>query len=222
MAGRASLLRGASSKGAVVALLLMIPAMGIEQLPLTMPGAPGTQGELMGPGQKMCYNLTLSDNAVKEVVWWEQAKLILRLEPCVGKPHLLVSVYGCPSDGGRVVWEYMSPKMRNDLVAQGKTLPAEWEWVGDVEALTIELTHRTYYIEVVHQMEPYSAIDGQNTVAKFRLEAHLIDKVVCLPWSMPSSAGALVLQLHDALTSACACALNLHSKYAPCRRPGCL
>jgi hypothetical protein len=25
-------------------------------------------------------------------------------------------------------------------------------------------------------MEPYPAVDGQNTVAKFRLEAHLIDK----------------------------------------------
>jgi len=159
---------------------LLLPAMGIEQLPLTMPGAPGIPGELMGPGRSICYNLTLSDKAVKEVVWWEQAKLILRLEPCVGKPHLRVSVYGCPSEGGRVVWEYMSPKMKNDLIAQGKSVPTEWEWVGDVESLTIEVTHRTYFIEVVHQMEPYPAIDGQNTVAKFRLEAHLIDKVPCV------------------------------------------
>lgn len=72
-------------------LLLLLPASkGMVQLPLTMPGTPGTRGEMMGPGAKICYNLTLSDNAVKEVVWWEQAKLILRLEPCVGKPHLLV------------------------------------------------------------------------------------------------------------------------------------
>ena len=160
----------------VAALLLLIPAKGLEQLPLTMPGAPGKRGELLGPGRKMCYNFTLSDKVVKEVVWWQQAKLILRLEPCVGKPHLLVSVYGCPSDGARVVWEYMAPKMRSDLVAQGRSLPADWEWVGDVESLTIEITHRTYYVEVVHQMEPYPAVDGQNTVAKFRLEAHLIDK----------------------------------------------
>jgi hypothetical protein len=159
-----------------LAMLLLMPSMGIVQLPLTYPGSPGTSGELMGPGQKACYNLTLSDNSVKEVVWWEQAKLILRLEPCVGKPHMQVSVYGCPSEGGRVVWEYMSPKMRNDLVTQGKSVPKDWEWVGDVESLTIELTHRTYYIEIVHQMEPYPAIDGQNTVAKFRLEAHLLDK----------------------------------------------
>lgn len=47
-----------------------------------------------------------------------------------------------------MVWEYMAPKMRNDLLSQSKSVPAEWEWVGDVESLTIELTHRTYYIEV--------------------------------------------------------------------------
>ena len=105
------------------------------------------------------------------------------LEPCVGKPHLRVSVYGCPSEGARVVWEYMSPKMRNDLVAQGRSLPTDWEWVGDVESLTIELTHRTYYIEVVHQMEPYPAIDGQDTVAKFLIEAYLIDKARMPPES---------------------------------------
>ena len=169
-------MRRSVGAGLVLLALLARAAEGIVQLPLTMPGKPGTVGELMGPGQKTCYNLTLSDKVVKEVVWWEQAKLILRLEPCVGKPHLRVSVYGCPSDGGRVVWEYMSPKMRNDLAAQGKSLPKDWEWVGDVESLTIEVTHRTYYIEVVHQMEPYPAIDGQDTVAKFRLEAHLIDK----------------------------------------------
>ena len=139
----------------VAALLLLIPAKGLEQLPLTMPGAPGKRGELLGPGRKMCYNFTLSDKVVKEVVWWQQAKLILRLEPCVGKPHLQVSVYGCPSDGGRVVWEYMAPKMRSDLVAQGKSLPADWEWVGDVESLTIEITLRYSYVEVVHQMEHY-------------------------------------------------------------------
>ena len=74
--------------GLVLLALLARAAEGIVQLPLTMPGKPGTVGELMGPGQKTCYNLTLSDKVVKEVVWWEQAKLILRLEPCVGKPHL--------------------------------------------------------------------------------------------------------------------------------------
>jgi hypothetical protein len=73
--------------------------------------------------------------------------------------------------------------MRNDLVAQGRSLPTDWEWVGDVESLTIELTHRTYYIEVVHQMEPYPAIDGQDTVAKFLIEAYLIDKARMPPES---------------------------------------
>ena len=47
-----------------------------------------------------------------------------------------------------MVWEYMAPKMRNDLLSQSKSVPDEWEWVGDVESLTIEVTHRTYYIEV--------------------------------------------------------------------------
>ena len=87
-------------------------------LPLTLPGKPGTEGKLDGPGAVVCYNLTLSDAAVREVVWWEKGRLALRLEPCVGKPHLRASVYGCPSEGARSVWEYMSPKMRADLVAQ--------------------------------------------------------------------------------------------------------
>jgi len=87
-------------------------------LSLTLPGKPGTEGKLDGPGAVVCYNLTLSDAAVREVVWWEKGRLALRLEPCVGKPHLRASVYGCPSEGARSVWEYMSPKMRADLVAQ--------------------------------------------------------------------------------------------------------
>eukprot|EP00288_Rhodomonas_lens_P004758 CAMPEP_0177728020 /NCGR_PEP_ID=MMETSP0484_2-20121128/20653_1 /TAXON_ID=354590 /ORGANISM="Rhodomonas lens, Strain RHODO" /LENGTH=65 /DNA_ID=CAMNT_0019240755 /DNA_START=86 /DNA_END=280 /DNA_ORIENTATION=+ len=43
--------------------LLSAPAL---ELPLTLPGHPGTQGELPGRGASVCYNLTLSDEAVRE------------------------------------------------------------------------------------------------------------------------------------------------------------
>jgi len=107
--------------------------------------------------------------------------LVLRLEPCVGRPHLKASVYGCPSAGGRVVWEYMSEKMKGDIIAQGKELPEKWQWVGDAESLIIDITHRTYYIEVGHYvdgetyMPTYDSVDGQTSYAKYLLEAHILD-----------------------------------------------
>jgi len=44
-----------------------------------------------------------------------------------------------------------------------------------------QVTHRTYFIEVLHESEPYTSIDGQSSVAKFRLEAHLLDLVRSTP-----------------------------------------
>lgn len=123
MAGTQRPLRGAGALAIAVVALAAAAGWGAVEgspipLSLTLPGKPGTDGKLDGPGAVVCYNLTLSDAAVREVVWWEKGRLALRLEPCVGKPHLRASVYGCPSEGARSVWEYMSPKMRADLVAQ--------------------------------------------------------------------------------------------------------
>ena len=72
-----------------------------------------------------CYLFEMDSNKTREVVYWAQAKLYLRLEPCIGMPHLKVSVYGCPSDGNIVNWEYMSDRARADLLAQGQAVPSD-------------------------------------------------------------------------------------------------
>ena len=83
------------SAAVVLAVLGTSAVEGVPiPLPLTLPGRPGIDGKLDGPGAVVCYNFTLSDEAVREVVWWEKGRLALRLEPCVGKPHLRASVYG--------------------------------------------------------------------------------------------------------------------------------
>ena len=73
-----------------------------------------------------CYLFAMDQNKTREVVYWAEAKLYIRLEPCVGMPHLKVSVYGCPSDGAIVNWEYMSDQARASMQAEGQALPAPW------------------------------------------------------------------------------------------------
>ena len=51
-----------------------------------------------------CYLFEMDPDTTRAVVYWSEAKLYLRLEPCRGMPHLRVSVYGCPSDGNIVNW----------------------------------------------------------------------------------------------------------------------
>jgi hypothetical protein len=89
-----------------------VTAVQIETLRLSLPGDEGHTGELNGPAAAICYNLTFSDNIVREIVWWDRGRLSLRVEPCIGKPHMKASVYGCPSDGAPVVWEYMNDQMK--------------------------------------------------------------------------------------------------------------
>ena len=88
---------------------------------------------------------------------------------------MVASVYGCPSQGARVVWEYMNEKMKSELAANNRSVPLDWEWVGDFESLLIEITHQTYYIEVRHHDEPYQSTEGRNTFARFLLAAHIFD-----------------------------------------------
>jgi hypothetical protein len=89
-----------------------VTAVQVETLRLSLPGDEGRLGELNGSAAATCYNLTFSDNIVREIVWWDRGRLSLRLEPCIGKPHMKASVYGCPSDGAPVVWEYMNDQMK--------------------------------------------------------------------------------------------------------------
>jgi hypothetical protein len=46
----------------------------LQALPLTLPGQKGLEGILNGPTAYNCYNLTFSDEAIRELVWWEQGR----------------------------------------------------------------------------------------------------------------------------------------------------
>ncbi len=87
-------------------------AVHVETLRLSLPGDVGHQGELNSSGAAICYNLTFNDDIVREIVWWDRGRLSIRVEPCIGKPHMKASVYGCPSDGAPIVWEYMNDQMK--------------------------------------------------------------------------------------------------------------
>jgi len=69
----------------------------------------------------------------------------------------------------------------NCCLRQGKQVPAPWQWVGDVETLVVDITHRTYYVEVGHFVDndnykaTYDSIDGQTSYASYQLEAHILD-----------------------------------------------
>ena len=54
-----------------------------------------------------CFITTLDDNQMRAAVWWTQPKIGFLMEPHRGFPHIKASVYDCPSNGGRVVYEYM-------------------------------------------------------------------------------------------------------------------
>ena len=59
------------------------------------------------PFYSRCYSTTLDDDQMRTAVWWTKPKIGFLLEPHRGFPHLKASVYDCPSNGGRVVYEYM-------------------------------------------------------------------------------------------------------------------
>lgn len=104
--------------------------------------------------ETVCYVVSLDSNTTRDIVYWSQAKLFVHLQPCTGTPHLRASVHGCPSDGATVNWEYQSAQARTDLLAKGERVTPEWEWIGDIETLSIDLTHRKFYVEVSAYQPP--------------------------------------------------------------------
>lgn len=98
--------------------------------------------------ESLCYRYHMDDATTKLAVQWTERRLLIRLDPCSGLPHMKVSVYGCPSDGNLVTWEYMDEVMKNDLRAADRPVPKDWEWPGDIETLFLDVTHRTFYIEI--------------------------------------------------------------------------
>ena len=114
------------------------------------------EGRVAGswPASANCYVFSMDGPTTKAAVYWGAPKLHVRLDPCAGLPHMRVSVYGCPSEGHPVNWEFQNMLMRNDLRATGRRVPPEWEWPGDLETLSFDATHKTFYIEVSQYLRP--------------------------------------------------------------------
>lgn len=88
----------------LVGLVLILPF--VVSAPQYLPLNATVTGTLSSASTStVCYNLTLPDELVPVVVWWDDPKLLVRVDPCQGMPHIKMSVYGCPSDGNRVVYE---------------------------------------------------------------------------------------------------------------------
>jgi hypothetical protein len=175
--GRAPLPRGAGA-AAVLACTL---ALGIGSASTT--GAPAPTPiysgvpihEQLAPNETKCYHFGLDANTTREVVYWPMAKLHIRLTPCSGTPHLRASVHGCPSQGHLVNFEFQNTKSRNDMIAKNLTVPPMWEWVGDTETLSLDVTHRNFYIEVTQYHPPLRTNETKADLAR-RLRQAQFDK----------------------------------------------
>ena len=122
-----------------------------------------------------CYHFALDPNTTREVVYWPMAKLHVRLSPCSGTPHLRASVHGCPSEGHVVNFEFQNTKSRNDMKAKNMTVPPQWEWMGDTETLSLDVTHRNFYIEVTQFHPPLRTNETKADLVR-RLRQKKLDK----------------------------------------------
>ena len=138
----------------------------------------------LAPNATHCYLFALDPNTTREVVYWPQAKLHIRLQPCAGTPHLRASVHGCPSEGHAVNFEFQNTKSRNDMRAKNLTVPQMWEWMGDTETLSIDVTHRNFYVEVTQFHPPLRTNESKQDlsrrlrVAKLDKEADIVDDMI--------------------------------------------
>jgi len=130
----------------------------------------------LAPNATHCYHFHLDANTTREVVYWPMAKLHVRLTPCSGTPHLRASVHGCPSQGHIVNFEFQNSKSRNDMKAKNLTVPPEWEWVGDTETLSLDVTHRNFYIEVTQYHPPLRTNETKTDLARRLRQAKLESK----------------------------------------------
>ena len=144
------------------------PAPSGAQSGATPPAAPPAPV----PAAAFCYNVTVDPAILSSVVFWKGKSLYARMETCSGMPLLRASVYGCPSldPSARVVWQYMSPAMTSGQSPRSAPLPADWEWQSDSQSMAFELTHQTFYIEVVPH--PNATVDSS-----FQLSTYLFDSV---------------------------------------------
>ena len=73
------------------------------------------------------------------------SRLLIRLDPCSGLPHMKVSVYGCPSENNSVTWEYMDDMMKNDLRAKDRPVPKDWVLKNDTFSLVFFIKFSIHY-----------------------------------------------------------------------------
>jgi len=72
-------------------------------------------------------------------------RLLIRLDPCSGLPHMKVSVYGCPSENNSVTWEYMDEMMKNDLRAKDRPVPKDWVLKNNTFPLVFSSKYSIHY-----------------------------------------------------------------------------
>lgn len=156
----------------VLASTLLLAATSATPLPIYS-GTPIHAS--LAPNETVCYHFALDPNTTREVVYWPAAKLHVRLTPCTGTPHLRASVHGCPSEGHVVNFEFQNTKSRNDMLANNVTVAPMWEWMGDTESLSLDVTHRNFYIEVTQFHPPMRTNDTKRDLSR-RLRNKKLDK----------------------------------------------
>jgi len=165
------------------ALLVVLAASSVCGTPQPIYSAVPIHASL-APNGTVCYHFALDPNTTREVVYWPAAKLHVRLTPCTGTPHLRASVHGCPSNGHVVNFEFQNTKSRNDMLAKNMTVAPMWEWMGDTETLSLDVTHRNFYIEVTQFHPPMRTNDTKRDLSrrlrnkKFDKQADVVDDMI--------------------------------------------
>jgi hypothetical protein len=72
-------------------------------LPLTLPGKAGIRGVLQGTNAFVCYNLTFSDEVIRELVWWDQGRQVSRAILCSQKKQFFSWVKGSHKRVGKAL-----------------------------------------------------------------------------------------------------------------------
>jgi len=110
-----------------------------------------------------CFITTLDDDQMRTAVWWTKPKIGFLMEPHRGFPHIKASVYDCPSNGGRVVYEYMRFKFlfrksfSCNMVPCSTTMANDARLGGSVVPEVCGLCHDVAYRSPFHEHSPCRA-----------------------------------------------------------------
>jgi hypothetical protein len=135
-----------------------------------------------------CYSTTLDEDQMRTSVWWTKPKIGFLLEPHRGFPHLKASVYDCPSNGGRVVYEYMrfmlncsfGPPRNAEICST--TMANDARLVGSV----VPEVRASFYVHPLHIQPP---------LAVRRSFLFPLSNTIIQYWQWPGDEEALVVDL---------------------------